>query len=241
MNLSSTLRQWCLPALLMVCTGVLCVGCPYPDTRPSPVQREVFRQPYPSHVPEKPRYEGSLFQGESRYTALFADRRAHLMNDVVTVRIVESSTASGEATTEADRTSTVQGSLEGLFGFEDKVIRNNGVDPAMLLQGSLTSGFDGSGSTARKNTLNATITAVVREVFPNGTLYIEGRKEVVINNERQYIILSGIIRPDDIQTDNSIASDRIADARVVYSGSGAVSDKQRPGWFGRVIDLVWPF
>jgi flagellar L-ring protein precursor FlgH len=172
---------------------------------------------------------------------LFVDRRARLTNDVVTVRIVESSTASGEATTEADRTSTVQGSLEGLFGFEDKVIRNNGVDPSMLLQGSLTSGFDGSGSTARKNTLNATITAVVREVFPNGTLYIEGRKEVVINHERQYIILSGIIRPDDIQTDNSIASDRIADARVVYSGSGAVSDKQRPGWFGRVIDLVWPF
>ena len=88
MSLSLILCQWRLLALLMVCTSVLCAGCPYPDTRPSPVQREIFRRPYPSNVPEKPRYEGSLFQGESRYTALFADRRARLMNDVVTVRIV---------------------------------------------------------------------------------------------------------------------------------------------------------
>ena len=82
---------------------------------------------------------------------------------------------------------------------------------------------------------------MVREVFPNGNLYIEGKKEIIINNERQYIILSGVIRPEDIQTDNSITSDLIADARIEYSGRGVLADKQRPGWAGRILDYVWPF
>ncbi len=130
--------------------------------------------------------------------------------------------------------------MEGLFGFE-RTLQNNRVDPAAVLKAKLENGFDGAGATKRKNSVAATLTAVVREVFPNGNLYIEGMKEVIINNERQYIILSGVIRPEDIRPDNSITSDLIADARIVYTGSGVVSDKQRPGWLGRLMDLVWPF
>ncbi|GIX47077.1 MAG: hypothetical protein KatS3mg131_1288 [Candidatus Tectimicrobiota bacterium] len=132
------------------------------------------------------------------------------------------------------------GSLTGLFGFE-RTLRNNGVDPSAAVEASLENTFDGKGSTERKNSVTATLTAVVREVFPNGNLYIEGTKEVIINNERQYLILSGVIRPEDIRPDNSITSDQIADVRIVYSGSGVVSDKQRPGWLGRLLDVVWPF
>jgi flagellar L-ring protein precursor FlgH len=78
-------------------------------------------------------------------------------------------------------------------------------------------------------------------VFPNGNLYIEGKKDVIINNERQYIMISGIIRPEDIAPGNSITSDLIANARIEYSGKGVLADKQRPGWLGRVIDIAWPF
>jgi flagellar L-ring protein precursor FlgH len=85
------------------------------------------------------------------------------------------------------------------------------------------------------------VTAVVREVFPNGNLFIEGTKEVLINNERQYITLSGVVRPEDIGPDNTLSSDLLADARLVYSGRGVLSDKQRPGLLGRVVDFVWPF
>ena len=111
----------------------------------------------------------------------------------------------------------------------------------MAVKASLKKGFDGSGATSRKNSLSATITDIVRQVLPNGNLYIEGKKEVIINNERQYIIVSGIVRPEDIRPDNSVTSDQIADARIQYSGRGVLADKQRPGWLGRLLDLVWPF
>jgi flagellar L-ring protein precursor FlgH len=162
------------------------------------------------------------------------------VQDVVTIRIVEAASASGEATTETERDSSISGNLEGFFGLE-KSLQNSGINPAAVVKGGLTNNFDGSGSTSRKNTLQATITAVVREVFPNGNLYIEGKKEVIINNERQYIIISGVIRPEDIGPDNSIRSDLIADARIEYSGRGILAEKQRPGWLGRVLDVVWPF
>jgi flagellar L-ring protein precursor FlgH len=219
---------------------MLAAGCYSYSTRTTPIDREALRVPRPSPQQEVPRYEGSLFVGESGRSLLFVDRKARQVNDIVTIRIVESATASGEATTETDRTSSVAGSLEALFGFE-KTLQNNGLNPEAVVKASLNSGFDGAGTTARKNSLRATITAVVREVFPNGNLYIEGTKEVVVNNERQYIIIGGVIRPEDILTDNSITSDHIADARVVYSGAGALADKQHPGLLGRVLDFVWPF
>ena len=75
----------------------------------------------------------------------------------------------------------------------------------------------------------------------DNTTEMIGGVQVLINNERQHILLSGVIRPEDIQQDNSIASNLIADIRVAYSGTGVITDKQRPGWLGRIIDVVWPF
>jgi flagellar L-ring protein precursor FlgH len=173
---------------------MLVAGCYAQSTRTTPIDREALRVPRPAPQQETPRYEGSLFVSESGRSLLFVDRKARQVNDIVTIRIVESATASGEATTETDRTSSVSGSLEALFGFE-KTLQNNGLNPEAVVKTSLNSGFDGSGATARKNSLRATITAVVREVFPNGNLYIEGTKEVVVNNERKYNIIGGFIRP----------------------------------------------
>lgn len=206
----------------------------------TPIDREAFRGPSAPWQEITPRYEGSLYAGESSRSMLFVDRKARFINDIVTIRIVESASASGEATTDTSRDSSITGSLEALFGFE-RTLENNKIDPAAVLKANLGNQFEGAGATARKNSLNATITAVVREVFPNGNLYIEGTKEIIINNERQYIILGGVIRPEDILPDNSIPSSMIADARVEYSGRGVLADKQRPGWLGRIIDVVWPF
>jgi flagellar L-ring protein precursor FlgH len=206
----------------------------------TPIDRETFRAPATPWQEVTPRYEGSLFAGENGRSLLFVDRKARFINDIVTIRIVESASASGEATTATDRDSSISGKLEGLFGLE-RTLKNNKIDPSAVLSASLGSQFDGSGATTRKNSLNATITAVVREVFPNGNLYVEGTKEIIINNERQYIIVGGVIRPEDILSDNSIPSNLIADARVEYSGRGVLADKQRPGWLGRIVDVVWPF
>ncbi|MCU0595896.1 MAG: flagellar basal body L-ring protein FlgH, partial [Desulfobacterota bacterium] len=78
-------------------------------------------------------------------------------------------------------------------------------------------------------------------VFPNGYLYIRGKREIWVNNEKQYILLSGTIRPEDINAKNEVASTYVADAEIVYAGVGPVADKQKPGWLGRVVDYVWPF
>lgn len=224
---------------LLTSTLVVLVGCTLLEPQLAPVNRETFRAPQSVQSQAAPRYEGSLFTGENRRSLLFVDRKAHLVNDVVTIRIIESASASGEATTATDRTSSVSGSAKSLFGFEP-TLNNNGVN-LTAFEANLKNAFDGSGATSRKNSFIATITAVVREVFPNGNLYIEGVKEVIINSERQYIIISGVIRPEDIGPDNSIPSSLIADAHVEYAGRGALADKQRPGWLGRVVDFVWPF
>jgi flagellar L-ring protein FlgH len=226
-------------AWLLVLCSLLNAGCAIMEPKLSPINRETYRESWLSRPEPPPRSDGSLFVGESRRSLLFVDRKAHLVQDIVTIRIVEAASASGEANTATDRESSVSGSLEALFGFE-KTLQNNGINPASVVKGGLSNSFDGSGATSRKNSLLATITAVVREVFPNGNLYIEGKKEVIINNERQYIIVSGVIRPEDIGPDNSIRSDLIADARIEYSGRGILAEKQRPGWLGRVLDVVWP-
>jgi len=158
----------------------------------------------------------------------------------VTVRIADVTSATGQANTNTSRTSSATGSLEGLLGFE-RTLRNNGITPGSALAAQLRASFEGRGSTSRRNSLSATVTAVVREVFPNGNLFVEGSKEVIINNERQYITVTGVVRPEDIGPDNSISSDLLADARLVYAGRGVLSDKQTPGWLGRVLDVVWPF
>jgi flagellar L-ring protein precursor FlgH len=214
-------------------------GCSTKQSTTGLLNREVLPSPPNTRI-HAPSHEGSLFAGESRGSLLFVDRKARHVNDIITVRIVESASASGEASTATGRDSSISGKLEAVFGLEDSLVKN-GINPASVVKGGLTNNFDGSGATTRKNSLSASITAIVRDVFPNGNLYVEGKKDVIINNERQYIIISGIVRPEDIAPDNSITSDLIADSRIEYSGRGVLADKQRPGWLGRIIDITWPF
>ena len=101
--------------------------------------------------------------------------------------------------------------------------------------------FDGEGETTRSGSFNTTIAVRVIEVLPNGNLVIEGKKETRLNNELQYIVLSGLVRPVDISTDNTVLSSKISDSRLEYSGSGVIADEQSPGWGRRILDNVWPF
>jgi flagellar L-ring protein FlgH len=216
---------------LVLSTLGLAVGCALIEPQATPVNRDVYRTLPPPQQEMAPRYEGSLFSGENGRNMFFVDLKARAVNDVLTVRIADVTSATGQANTNTSRASSVAGNLDNVFGYK----------PGNVVEAQLKFGFDGKGTTTRKNALSATVTAVVREVFPNGNLFVEGSKEVIINNERQYITVTGVVRPEDIAPDNSISSDLLADARLVYSGRGVLSDKQRPGLLGRVIDLVWPF
>ena len=93
----------------------------------------------------------------------------------------------------------------------------------------------------REGKLVANITARVVEVMPNGNLALEARKELTINNEKQLLVLTGTVRPNDIDSNNTVLSSKIADAQIYYVGDGVLQDKQSPGWLVRIIDNIWPF
>jgi len=185
---------------------------------------------------EEPRvkYEGSLWQDDGPLSELFINPIARRVGDIVTIKIVEKADAANQAGTDTGRTSSLSASLSG--SWLDKLSGVTGD-----VQGDIDRTFAGSGATKRSGKLTADITARVTDVLPNGNLKIVGSREVTVNREKQLIILSGIIRPRDISTNNVIDSSRISDARIVYSGSGVINDSQRPGWMSRIFDWVLPF
>jgi flagellar L-ring protein precursor FlgH len=177
--------------------------------------------------------------------ALFEDFRARRVNDLLTINVLESISGSGAADTAAARNSTLDASVSGFFGapldlnLSNMYGKGNTFSPSV--GGSMTDDFKGTGTTNRTGTIVGTITARVVEVMPNGTLSVESRKDITINNEKQVLILRGAVRPEDISVTNTIASNKVADAEIYLVGDGVLQDKQKPGWLVRFLDGVWPF
>jgi len=191
--------------------------------------------------------EGSLWS-ETDGVTFFSDSRARQVGDIVIVRIVEDPEAELNANTSSSRTSGVDASkLEVLSVLKNLAAKNKWLglpaNPATddLMLASLGTKFDGKGSSDRDGHVKAYVSAVVVNVFPNGNLLVNGKREIRVNNETEYITLSGIIRVGDISPSNEISSAYVADAKIAYSGTGPVGDKQKPGWLMRGIDYVWPF
>ena len=186
--------------------------------------------------------DGSLWQNGNR--SMFSDRKARNVGDIVTVIISETASASKQASTSTDRTTSMSAGIPNLFGLENSSLitgANPAIDLSNLVSADFSSGFEGAGSTSRKEALSAYLTTQVVGRYPNGQLKIRGGKEVMVNNEVQIIYLTGIIRPVDITAANTVSSAKILNARISYTGKGAISDKQSPGWGMRVLDNVWPF
>lgn len=220
-----------LPAALLVLAAL--PGCSHTEAE---VRTPTFDQQL---TPQKPNYSsGSIWQASS--TGLAEDLKARRRGDIITVVISESATASKQASTGTARNSSISAGIPNLFGLETTGIKN-WQDLAKLISASYDSKFAGSGSTSRQESLNATITAKVVEVIPNGNFLIEGKRNVKVNNEDQIIVLTGTVRSRDVNADNSVSSAMIADARITYSGKGVISDRQKPGWLLNVFDAIWPF
>jgi len=185
--------------------------------------------------------EGSLYSEQSM--DLYKDNRACKVGDILTVDIVETSNGKKYARTKTERQSNVAGGVTEFFGFENWLSNKNAnFNPSSTsLQVDLQNDFEGKGTTERNSTVTATISARVIDVTMEGNLVIQGYREVRVNNETQFIILSGLVRPQDISPGNSIKSSNIADARIEYSGTGVLNDKQQPGWLARGLDILWPF
>ncbi len=236
------MRKFGLWVLGILC-GIVLLGC----AATQPKKQEVppvdsTRALLANARPKEGVPEGSLWRNQSSMASLFSDPKARDVGDVVTISIVESSSATGKATTDTNRDSTVKAGVASFLGYEKQLMNKfPNFSSADMLEASLKNDFKGSGNTARSGTLTASITAKIVEVLPNGNYVIEGRRDVEVNHENQYIIISGIIRPEDISRDNVVLSTFISDARIAYSGRGVVDDYQQPGWFTRILNKVWPF
>ncbi len=187
------------------------------------------------------RTEGSLWPGEQH--SLYADLKARTLGDIVTITISEQASATKQASTSTDRTSSMTAGIPHLFGLENSkwIAEHPKLDLSNLVEANFANKFAGSGTTVRKEDLVASLTAQVVNVYSNGNLKIRGGKEVQVNNEIQVIYVTGIVRPEDIMANNTIDSKHVLNAKISYTGKGALSDKQKPGWLLRTLDNVWPF
>ncbi len=201
---------------------------------------ERYSLPQVETIQAKPA-EGSLFSDQAM--DIYKDGRACRVGDILLVEIVETSTGKNDARTKTERTSNVEAGVSQFFGFEKWLAAKNPNYTAgkKSMTVDLTNDFEGKGDTSRNSTVTATISARVTDVTMEGNLVIQAYRETRVNNETQFIILSGLVRPRDITANNSIKSSHIANARIEYSGTGTVSDKQQPGWMARAVDVLWPF
>jgi flagellar L-ring protein precursor FlgH len=181
--------------------------------------------------PPTPRTEGAIYQA-GQQMELFADLKARRVGDVLTIVLNESTNAAKTAVTKTAKTTAVANSAPTVFG-QSLTLRG-----APLLSNTLngSDSFDGEGSSAQSNSLAGSLTVTVTGVQANGNLVVVGDKTLKLNQGDEFVHISGVVRPADIATNNTVTSDKLADARISYSGKGAVDSSNRMGWLARFFN-----
>jgi flagellar L-ring protein FlgH len=204
-----------------------------------PLEKDVFPND-PNFAPVSasallppPAATGSLYQ--ARYTSgLYTDQQARRVGDLITVIFDEQYQSSKSAQTKSDKSSTNSMSAGSILGSAPGFKNLNlGVDT------SASRNFNGKGEADRSNSLSGQISVSVSEVLPNGILKIRGEKWLTLSEGDEYIRIVGLIRPQDISPDNTVASSKVADARISFGGRGNLNNNTKPGWLDRVLSSPW--
>jgi flagellar L-ring protein FlgH len=184
--------------------------------------------------------EGSLWQDGRPASMLFTDARALHANDLVVIKVEEIASANRSANTNLGRESAAAAKIDAFLGLLGK-LQSAGLDPNLNVGGSSKSSFKGEGKSDRSEYLTATVPALVRKVLPNGNLFVEGHRVVLVNSEEQLFYISGVVRPIDIDQENSVKSSMIADAEIEFVGAGDLTDNQKQGFLARYFGWLWPW
>jgi flagellar L-ring protein precursor FlgH len=179
----------------------------------------------------------SLFSPYGSNLFLFRDPKARAQNDIVTIQIIENSTATNAANTSTSKSGDASIAAPGMFGLE----KSTNMDFTKLLQANTALDFAGTGSTTRSGQLTAQLSARVVEVLPNGYLVIQGTKDVTVNKEHQALTIRGVVRPDDISPTNLVQSSVIANMEVSFDGKGILTAANHPGWLNWLFTKIMPF
>jgi flagellar L-ring protein precursor FlgH len=187
--------------------------------------------------PPVPRTDGAIYQA-GQQMELFADLKARRVGDVLTILLNESTNASKNAITKTAKTTSVANTGPTIFG---KTITTKGV-PILNTTMNGADSFDGEGSSTQSNSLAGSLTVTVIDVQANGNLVVQGDKTLKLNQGEEFVRVAGVIRPADIATNNTVTSDKLADARISYSGKGVVDSSNRMGWLARFFNSAFaPF
>lgn len=232
--------------LVLGASFLLCAGCGSGSAkRPALEQPVTPPQEYRQEVNGR-NNPGSLFAASEEDT-LFADSRARRVGDIVLVKLVENTKAQNKAETTASKDSNANYQVNALFGrdragFIPLVTVGPTADMGLpALNSSSASDLNATGKTKRENYVTSSLAARVLRVLPGGLLQIEGAREIRVNDETEYMVVRGMVRAKDVDADNSVYSTQLADASIQYYGKGVLADKQKPGWFIRLMDNIWPF
>jgi len=218
-------------AFILLILGIS--GC---ASRPTPLSQipepELPAVPQSQAVPT-----GSIYQANAE-RSLFEDRTARRVGDVITVVLVERTNASKSASTNASKSQDVDIAQPTVLGHS---ITYHGA-PILSASAKADRAFQGKGDSQQSNSLSGNITVQVVGRHPNGNLLIKGEKWITLNQGQELVKIAGIVRPTDIGTDNTVLSTQVADARITYSGRGAIADSNAMGWAARFFNSPWwPF
>ena len=182
--------------------------------------------------PAAPPSDGAIFQPD-RALVLASNPVAHQVGDIVTIVLNEATAAQKNATTTTSKADTIAMPGTQLINKPVGWLTNNL---------SNSSKFAGEGASAQSNSLTGYLTATVLKVLPNGNLFIAGEKQIGLNQGKEYIRVTGVIRPIDLAADDSIPSYRVASAKITYNGKGAIADANTQSWLSRFFNSPWvPF
>ncbi|MCE2927218.1 MAG: flagellar basal body L-ring protein FlgH [Rickettsiales bacterium] len=209
--------------------------------------------PMPETPPPAKQYANSLWQPGAR--AFYRDQRAARVGDILRINISIDDKAEVDNQTQANRTTGETVGAPSVMGFENLLAGNvripplglDGIplkdraNPASLLDISGSTNTQGTAAVKRKEKIDTQIAALITQVLPNGNFVIDGSQEILINKEIRELTVRGVIRPQDIKSDNTIDSTQIAEARITYGGRGQLSDVQRGRWGSQVVDALAPF
>jgi len=205
-----------------------------PTTQPgyTPVQMPM---PTPTPATFNP---NSLWRNGSR--AFFKDQRAHQVGDILTVKVNLNDTAEFQDQTNVQRSATEDSALSAFLG-SNTITSARAPLPGTLLNTNSNTQSDATGSINRTDQLVTNVAGVVTQLLPNGNMVIEGKQEIRLNSEMRELLVAGVVRPEDIESDNTIDLSKIAEARLAYGGKGTLTNVQQPPWAQQAASIILPF
>lgn len=218
--------------MAIVCLTMLLVGC-----ATTPQELADFEPIVRPVAPKPPTYQnGSLFQQNS--VSLFEDPKPYRIGDIITIKLQESTSASKSAGTSSIKEDEYTMAAPVMFGLNPTHNGSNLFEMNVAPERE----FNGEADSSQSNSLSGEITVTVVDILPNKNLVVQGEKWFTLNQGKEYIRIAGVVRPQDVSPDNTLASSKLADAQIAYSGEGFLADTNEQGWLGQFLNSKWwPF